>query len=64
LTSLDETRVFTVKKISSNFNNNNNVYTYTCQDSFSYQLSRQNKGYTIDNDSSDDDFIGAKSIDY
>lgn len=64
LTSLDETRIFTVKKISSSFNNNNNIYTYTCQDSFSYQLSRQNKGYTIDNDSSDDDFIGAKSIDY
>lgn len=64
LTALGETRIFTVKKISSNFNNNNNTYTYTCQDSFSYQLSRQNNGYTIDNNSSDDDFIGAKSIDY
>lgn len=64
VTSLDETRIFTVKKIGASFSANNCTYSYTCQDSFSYQLSRQNKGYTINNDSTSDDFIGAKTIDY
>lgn len=64
VTSLEETRIFTVKKIGTSFSTNNCTYSYTCQDSFSYQLSRQNKGYTIDNDSTSDDFIGAKTIDY
>lgn len=64
VTSLEETRIFTIKKIGVSFSTNNCTYSYTCQDSFSYQLSRQNKGYTIDNDSTSDDFIGAKTIDY
>ena len=64
VTSLEETRIFTVKKIATSFSSNNCTYSYTCQDSFSYQLSRQNKGYTIENDSTSDDFIGAKTIDY
>lgn len=64
VTSLDKTRIFTIKKIGTSFSSNNCTYSYTCQDSFSYQLSRQNKGYTIENDSTSDDFIGAKTIDY
>lgn len=56
--------LFTVKSINVSFENNNLVYEYSCQDSFSYQLSRQNSGYTINNDSTAEDFIGSKSVDW
>lgn len=56
--------LFTVKSINTSFEKNNLVYEYSCQDSFSYQLSRQNSGYTITNDSSSETFIGAKSVDW
>ena len=56
--------LFTVKSINTSFEKNNLVYEYSCQDSFSYQLSRQNSGYTINNDSSSETFIGAKSVDW
>lgn len=56
--------LFNVKKIDFTFKDTNTVYKYTCQDSFTYQLSRQNDGYTIENDSSSEDFIGAKPIDW
>lgn len=56
--------LFTVKSINTSFEKNNLIYEYSCQDSFSYQLSRQNSGYTINNDSSSETFIGAKSVDW
>lgn len=56
--------LFTVKDISYDIKENNKIFNITCQDSFSYQMSRQNEGYEITNDSSSDDFIGAKSIDW
>lgn len=59
-----EQYLFTVKSINTSFEKNNLVYEYSCQDSFSYQLSRQNSGYTINNDSSSETFIGAKSVDW
>ena len=54
---------FVVTKISYTFNNLNITYNYTCQDAFSYQYTRQQSGYTISNDISSADFIGAKTID-
>ena len=56
--------LFIVTKIAYSFTEENIVYNYTCQDAFSYQYSRQQNGYTIKNDSSSDDYIGAKSIDW
>ena len=55
---------FTVTSIKYNFKETNIIYSYTCQDSFSYQTSRQNQSYSIDNDISDIDFIGAKTADW
>lgn len=56
--------LFTVKDISYEIKANNKIFNVTCQDSFSYQMSRQNEGYEITNDSSSDDFIGSKNIDW
>lgn len=56
--------IFTVKNISYKISNSNITYDYTCQDSFSYQGARQNSGYTINNDPSEEDYIGAKSVDW
>lgn len=56
--------IFTVSNIKFNIKENNIIYDVTCQDSFSYQLSRQNNGYTIENDSSSADFIGARTLDW
>ena len=56
--------LFTVKDISYDIKENNKIFNITCQDSFSYQMSRQNEGYEITNDSSSDNFIGAKTIDW
>lgn len=56
--------LFTVKNISYTIKENNLSENITCQDSFTYQGSRQNDGYEIENDSSSEDFIGAKTIDW
>jgi len=56
-------KLFTVNKIQYNFNNTSIVYQVTCQDSFTYQLNRQNNGYTLINDETSADFIGALSAD-
>jgi len=55
--------LFTVKDITYNLLENNVIYSFSCQDSFSYQLTKQNDGYTINNDISSNNFIGAMSID-
>lgn len=55
---------FTVTSIKYNFKETNIIYSYSCQDSFSYQTSRQNQSYSIDNNISDIDFIGAKTADW
>jgi hypothetical protein len=55
--------LFTVKDISYEIKENNRILNVTCQDSFSYQMSRQNEGYEIVNDNSAADFIGSKSLD-
>ena len=55
---------FTIKNVKFTFKNQNVIYDYTCQDSFTYQLIRQNDGYTIDNNSESENFIGAKDIDW
>jgi hypothetical protein len=59
----DNHHLMTIKKISFTFKEFNTIYNFECQDSFSYQLSRQNNGYEITNDASTTDFIGAKQID-
>lgn len=56
--------VFTVKSISYSFKKSNIEYNYSCQDSFSYQLTRQNSGYTIENSSESANFIGAQTVDW
>ena len=56
--------LFTVKNISYTIKENNLSQSITCQDSFTYQGSRQNDGYEIENDPSSEDFIGAKTIDW
>ena len=60
----DNHHLMTIKKISFTFKEFNTVYNFECQDSFSYQLSRQNNGYEITNDASTTDFIGAKQVDW
>jgi hypothetical protein len=61
----DNHHLMTVSKISYQFNELNTEFSYECQDSFSYQLSRQNAGYEIENNTDGDinDFIGAQSLD-
>ena len=56
-------KLFTVNKIQYNFNNVSISYQVTCQDSFTYQLNRQNNGYTLTNDETSADFIGALNVD-
>lgn len=56
--------LFTVKNIDIGISNVNTVCTYSCQDSFTFQLSKQNDGYEITNDIEDEDFIGAHTIDW
>lgn len=55
---------FTVKNINYDIKEINITYKISCQDTFSYQLTRQNAGYTIDNNPTEVDFIGAKDIDW
>lgn len=55
---------FVVTDIDYSFSANNITYKYTCEDMFSYTTSRLNSGYTLENDSSSEDFIGAKTIDW
>ena len=57
-------KLFTVNKIQYGFNNISIVYNVSCQDSFTYQLNRQNNGYTLSNDETTTDFIGALDIDH
>lgn len=56
--------LFTVTEINFDFKPLNITYNFKCQDSFTYQLSRQNDGYEIENKSSDEDFIGAQTVDW
>lgn len=56
--------LFTVKNINIELSNVNTVCTYSCQDSFTFQLSKQNDGYEITNDIEDENFIGAHTIDW
>lgn len=56
--------MFTVKSIAYELKEENIVYNYSCQDSFTYQTIRQNAGYFIDNDPTSEDFIGAKTLDW
>lgn len=55
--------LFTVKKVGYTITENNIVYGFTCGDSFSYQLAKENNGYTITNDPNSKNFIGAMNID-
>lgn len=56
--------LFTVKDIDINLKAVNTVCSYTCQDSFTFQMSKQNDGYEINNNIEDDDFLGAHTIDW
>jgi hypothetical protein len=55
--------LMTISKINYEFHQLNTIFNYECQDSFNYQLSRQNTGYEIINNAEDVSFIGAKSLD-
>lgn len=56
-------KLFTINKIAYGFNNVCITYSITCQDSFTYQLNKQNSGYELKNDETSMDFLGALSID-
>lgn len=56
--------LFTVNKIDYTFYQHNITYQYTCVDSFSYQLGRQNDGYEIKNDVASNDFLGSHTVDW
>ena len=56
--------MFTVKNIKHTLKSENIIYQYSCEDTFSYQHIRQHNGYSIENDPSSEDFIGAKTIDW
>ena len=60
----DNEHFFTVKNIQYNLKSNNIEYTYSCQDSFSYQLTRQRIGFSIENDPSGENFLGAHNVDW
>lgn len=60
----NQTYLFIVKKITYSFKEHNITYNYSCQDAFSYQYTRQQSGYTIENDAASEDFIGPKTIDW
>lgn len=60
----DKHHLMTVSKISYEFQSLNTIFKYECQDSFNYQLSRQNTGYEIENDLNSTDFIGAQTLDW
>lgn len=55
---------FTVTSIKYTVKETNIIYDYTCQDSFTYQTSRQNQEYFIDNDPTSADYIGPKTADW
>lgn len=55
---------FTIKNIKYSFKAENIVLDINCQDTFSYQLSKQNNGYEIENDYQSEFFIGAHDIDF
>ena len=55
---------FTVTNISFEPSAANMSFKYQCKDSFSYQLTRQNDGYSIINDISSADYIGSRTIDF
>lgn len=59
----DNNYFFTVKGIDYDIKETNITYKIACQDTFSYKATRQNSGYTIDNDPAEADFIGAKTVD-
>lgn len=54
---------FAIKKTQLSFLPHNIVYTFDCQDAFSYQYTRQHNGYALINDASSASFIGPKTID-
>ena len=62
--NFNNNHIFTIKNIDYQLNKENITYNFSCQDSFTYQLIRQNDGYTIDNNADSEDFIGAKNIDW
>ena len=59
----DNHHLMTISKISYDFKSHNTVFNYECQDSFNYQLSRQNSGYEIENNINSTSFLGAQSLD-
>lgn len=56
--------LLTVNKIGYTFYENNITYQYSCVDNFTYQLGRQNDGYTINNDVGTNDFLGSHTVDW
>jgi hypothetical protein len=56
--------VFIIKQINIQLSDINTIYSYTCQDAFSYTMTRQNEGYFINNDPTSLEFIGAQTLDW
>lgn len=60
----DNEYMFTVKDIKHTLNSNNVTYQYSCEDTFNYQHIRQHSGYSIENNATEEDFIGSKTVDW
>jgi hypothetical protein len=54
---------FYVVKISYELRAENIIISFNCQSSFSYELTKRNIGYTIENELTSLDFIGALRLD-
>lgn len=55
---------FTVTSIAFEPHPINMSFKYECIDSFSYQLTRQNDGYSIENNVESEDYLGARDLDF
>lgn len=53
-----------IESRSLDISETNSKYTYTCADNFTYTLSKQETAYEIENNSDDEDYIGAKTVDW
>ena len=53
-----------IESRSLDISETNSKYTYTCTDNFTYTLSKQETAYEIENNSDDEDYIGAKTVDW
>lgn len=62
--NISHSTLFVVTKIQYEFQETNSIYSISCEDAFTYYTIRQHVNYTISNDPSTADFLGAHNIDW